>query len=544
MYIPSSDRTNADDLLERAEREANIDNIQLLDAKGTRRLIAALNKKFKDNMELRLKHSDQPEKFLESELELYESLKSLNQVAGSPELYPILAESDGCIPTLLSCLSHDNSDISMDAVEVLAELTGGDAVEEYLDEYKQLVDVMLEHNVLELLFVRLTSLNEKAGEDEAKAVFNCLTTYENIIEVVPGVSDQLIEKTTALKWLLTRLKTREFDSNKQEASELLAVMVQGNEKVQRALGTANGIDLLLQSCSVYKSKDPVNSDEEELMQNVFDILCSCLMIQELKEQFVESEGVELMHIMLENKKMSRLGAIKCLDFVTTRFAAPCDKLVDVGGLKHIFGAFMGKAKVKGPRGGKDVEKEVEERSVSIIYNLFQNLTPVKGRRERVAAKFVESEFEKCDRLLEMFQRYHARVSTEESRLVEEEEEGELDEEDLMLGLMDAGLFVLQQSASIIAHLWMIQDPSLRKRILTLLHQKGQTLSQIKEVLENCQKSIGIEGGGIEEQLRLKGQVRELLVGLGVTEEEVKALDGKRVAEEEAKEGEGKRPRIE
>lgn len=529
-------------MLEKAEKEANIDQIQLLDAKGTRRLIAALNKKHRDNMELRLKHQDQPEKFLESELELYETLKSLNQVAGSPELYPILSESDGCIPTLLACLSHDNGDIAMDAVEVLAELTGGDAVEEYLNEYKQLVDVMLEHNVLELLFVRLTSLNEKAGEDEAKAVFNAVTTFENMIEVIPEVSDQLVDKTTVLKWLLGRIKMREFDSNKQEASELLAVMVQGNEKVQRSLGAANGIDLLLQSVAIYKNKDPMNSDEEELVQNLFDILCSCLMIPELKAQFVESEGVELMHIMMEKKKMSRLGAIKCLDFVTTRFAAPCEKLVDAGGLKHIFSVFMGKAKIKGPSGGKDVEKEVLERSVSIIFNLFQNLPPVQGRKERVAAKFVEAEFEKCDRLLETFQSYQARVTSEEVRLIEEE--GEVDDEDLLLGLMDVGLFVLQQCASIIAHLWMMQDSSLRKRILTLLHQKGQTLAQVKDVLVNFHKSIGVEGGGIEEQIRLKDQVRELLVGLGVTEQEIESLDGvKRVADGELDgEREGKRPK--
>ena len=84
------------------------------------------------------------------------------------------------------------------------ELTGGDAVEEFLNEYKQLVEAMLEHNVIELLFARLTSLNEKGGEDEAKAVFNCITTYENLIEVVPSVSDQLVENTSILKWLLAR----------------------------------------------------------------------------------------------------------------------------------------------------------------------------------------------------------------------------------------------------------------------------------------------------------------------------------------------------
>jgi beta-catenin-like protein 1 len=33
----------------------------------------------------------------------------------------------------------------------------------------------------------------------------------------------------------------------------------------------------------------------------------------------------------------------------------------------------------------------------------------------VAAKFVEAEFEKCDRLMELYFRYEARVAAEEAR---------------------------------------------------------------------------------------------------------------------------------
>ena len=37
---------------------------------------------------------------------------------------------------------------------------------------------------------------------------------------------QLVEKTQLLKWLLGRIRPREFDPNKQYASELLAILVQ------------------------------------------------------------------------------------------------------------------------------------------------------------------------------------------------------------------------------------------------------------------------------------------------------------------------------
>lgn len=70
-----------------------------------------------------------------------------------------------------------------------------------------------------------------------------------------------------------------------------------------------------------------------------------------------------MWLMLQSKKQSRYGALKLLDFVTTRYALPCDKLVDLGVLKHIFGVFMGKAKIKGPRGEMARERRGREKGL-------------------------------------------------------------------------------------------------------------------------------------------------------------------------------------
>lgn len=42
----------------------------------------------------------------------------------------------------------------------------------------------------------------------------------------------------------------------------------------------------------------------------------------------------------------------------------------------------------------------------------------QARRDRVAAKFVEAEFEKCDRLLEAYLRHEGRVAAEEERCAE------------------------------------------------------------------------------------------------------------------------------
>jgi beta-catenin-like protein 1 len=50
-----------------------------LDTKGLKRLGLAFLRKYKDNMEQRMKHAEQPEKFLDSEVDLDEHIKSLLQ---------------------------------------------------------------------------------------------------------------------------------------------------------------------------------------------------------------------------------------------------------------------------------------------------------------------------------------------------------------------------------------------------------------------------------------------------------------------------------
>ena len=65
-----------------------------------------------------------------------------------------------------------------------------------------------------------------------------------------------------------------------------------------------------------------------------------------------------------------------------------------------------------------------------------------SRRDRVAAKFVENEFEKVDRLMELYGRYTTRVAAEERRLGTSDES--YDDEEILLARMDAGLYTLQQ----------------------------------------------------------------------------------------------------
>lgn len=107
------------------------------------------------------------------------------------------------------------------------------------------------------------------------------------------------------------------------------------------MGELGGIDDLLQLLAAFKRKDPKDDDEIELMENLFDGLCSALAEKENKRLFLEGEGIELMVIMIKDKKMARIRAVKVLNYAMSTKAgtANCLRFVEIMGLKTLFSIF-------------------------------------------------------------------------------------------------------------------------------------------------------------------------------------------------------------
>ncbi|CAA6662732.1 unnamed protein product [Spirodela intermedia] len=402
-----------------------------------KKFVLSFERRLRDNLESRMKFPDQPDKFAESEVELHNEIERLKILAGGPELYPDLV-SLNTIPSIVGLLGHENTDIAVDVVGLLMDLTDEDVLEDNDDPARVLVDALVENNVLELLVQNIGRLSE-SDPDEATAIYNTLATIENIIEVKPAVAEMVCERTKLLRWLMGRIKVREFDANKQYASEILAILLQNSSANQKRLGQMNGVDAMLQAVAMYKSRDPKTSEEGEMLENLFDCLCCLLMPVENKERFVKSEGVELMIIIMKQKKSAYGSAIKI----------PVNK------------------KSKRER----YEEELEERLISLIASLFGGV--VRGsRRDRLLSKFVENEYEKIDRLMEFFIRYADRVKEESERLDKLDlDDLEMDEEERYNRKLEAGLYTLQLIALMMGHLWSSEHPGIRARMELLLKQQ-------------------------------------------------------------------------
>ncbi|KAL7413013.1 DUF1716-domain-containing protein [Mrakia frigida] len=471
-----------------------------------RRQLIQFERTVKKNQEMRVKFPDEPEKFIDSESNLDSALHSLTTILPqNPKLfYPELVKGDTSTVRILSeLLSHENSDIALDVVQVLVELTDEDVEQVEEDEEDEdeegekgmgvLVGALLDVNIFELLIANLSRLDEKE-ETDRQGVFQTLGIFENLLSFNPALAETLVETTTALDWLLKRIDVKEYDSNKQYASEILAILLQQSRPNRLKLGALQGVDTLLKVLSKYRKADPSDQEEQEFMENAFDALCSTLAEPEMKEAFMESEGVELMVICMKEKKLSRARAIKVLDHALSgpEGSDNCEKFIEALGLKTLFAAFMGKGSKKTKPSSEDTEH-----ILGLLVSLFTNLASETAPRIRLLAKFVEGSYEKVDRLVELREEAEGRLMGIERAIDEEKKtlalEGtEIDEDDeqmFYLRRLEGGLFTLQMIDYILA--WLImEDDGARDQAMLLLERKDQTFQEIIDVLQEQHDNVG------------------------------------------------------
>ncbi|CAJ0576127.1 unnamed protein product, partial [Mesorhabditis spiculigera] len=240
----------------------------------------------------------------------------MHVLATNPELYGTLIEAQA-IPLFITLLSHENSDIVGATLNLLQELTDVDILNESVEGAEQLVRALLDARIVECIVASFATLNETV-KDDADALHNGLTVFENILDFHPAFSQDCVQHGL-FQWLLKRATQRgTFDGNKMYASEMLALLLQTSDAAREQLtAKVDGMELLLRALASYKRHDPTSLDEREHMENLFDGLCSSLLHPPNRKKFLDGEGLQLMNLMLRERKQSRESALKVLDHATT-----------------------------------------------------------------------------------------------------------------------------------------------------------------------------------------------------------------------------------
>jgi len=397
--------TAALDFLDEREKEETFVE-EKYDIAWLRKLSLNFEKRISKNAELRARYEEDPSKFMASEADLDADIKTLSILSEHPELYPEFAKL-GCVNSLVSLLAHENTDIAIDAIEIIAELIDED-VAASSSQWDSLVNAALESDLLDLLVSNFSRFDESQDSDRS-GVYNALSILESLASQ-PSRASTIGKEAKILEWLLARIQVIEspIKQNKQYAAEILAILLQTSPENRAALTKLNAVDILLQLLAPYRRRDPQkDSEEEEYVENIFDAL-TCLVDEAAgKTAFIEAEGIELTLIMLREGKLSKPRALTLLDHAVggPHGISVCEKLVDAQGLKTVFGMFM-----------KKVDKDMIEHILGIFAALLRCLPGESAERIRVLAKFVENDYAKIEKIVTLRRDYVARVSAVDSAI--------------------------------------------------------------------------------------------------------------------------------
>lgn len=284
--------------------------------------------------------------------------------------------------------------------------------------------------------------------------------FEGVLESLASqtaFAEKIVQDSTVLSWLLSRVQRKEgpVSQNKQYAAEILAILLQSSVKNREKFISLEGVDVLLQLLSQYRKLEPEkDSDEGEYVENLFGCLI-CLVDEDAgKNKFVEGEGIELAQIMLKEGKFSKPRALRVLDHTLGGLggAPACERLVEIAGLKTIFGMFMKKVCQfildNAVADLKQQENQAIEHLLGIFASLLRLLPGGSAARIRTLAKFMEKDYEKIDKLVKLRRDYASRVSPVEAAIEHErkgfsKEDQEIMEVEWLSRRFDAGLFSVQ-----------------------------------------------------------------------------------------------------
>lgn len=450
-----------------------------IDATWLRKTVLNFEKHITKNAELRAKYEDDPQKFIGSEADLDADIKGLSILSEHPELYPDLVKL-GSVNSLVGLLAHENTDISIDAMEIIGELTDEDVSAED-DQWNALADALMEADLVGLLVSNFSRLNEDEEADR-NGVYYALGIIENLCSRA-ATATRIGQEDALLKWLLQRIQRKEslVSQNKQYAAEILAILAQASPENCQQLSNLDTIDTILQLVATYRKRDPdKGGEEEEYMENLFEAL-TCLADQPSgKTKFIEAEGVELCLIMLKEGKMSKAPALRLLDHAAGSAAGAevCLKIVEAGGLKGVFTLFT-----------KTQDHRFLGHLISMFASMLRLLPGSSAERIRTLAKFVEKDYEKTSKLVKLHREYSSRVKRAEEEFAQDaagdSEEAELE---LLSRRLDAGLHTLQQIDTTLS--WLVaEDAGASRKIKQLLAEQDETLSVLAGILSEQQTGL-------------------------------------------------------
>ncbi|KRX35005.1 Beta-catenin-like protein 1 [Trichinella murrelli] len=455
--------------------------VDLQDESSVRRLILNFKKIAAKNQELRIKYPDDPIQFLDCDIELIMAIRDLQCLSNVPQFYALLVRLNA-VSVLCQLLLHPNCSIGAGVADLLFKMIEIETEPQYLTI---LIDALMDAQAPKCLLANLKRLNENNRED-AISVYSTIAVLVSMTEKTTNAADVAVQ-CGYVQWLLNRLKMKiPFDDNKVYCNRFLGILLENSDEGKKVFHENNGIDILLEQLAIYIRPDLYGSHKKQNMSYGFISLCASLLYVPNKHRFRESEGFQLMLMMLRMSKTALGLAFKTLDDAirSPDSKENCNKLVEVGGLGTIFPFFM-RPVSRTMRKYFPIEEQ-EERVCSILSSLLKYCD--SSKRERVIKKFSEDNFEKLKRLAELHKKYWLRM-----RDFEKTHTSLSDDNKIYLDKLENGLFTLQSIGFIFSVILVKGDNNLAHQAMKLLALHQLFLKSIQQVLKEYAENLGLDG---------------------------------------------------
>lgn len=187
-------------------------------------------------------------------------------------------------------------------------------------------------------------------------------------------------------------------------------------------------------------------------------------------------------------KITKPSSLRLLDHACAFSPEMATKIVTEGGLKTLFTMFMK---------NKTSVGQTTEHLIGIFASMLRFLPAESPERIRTLAKFVEKEYEKLEKTVQLRREYAARLGVVDAAIQEENntldrKEREEMEDEFFSRRLDAGLFCLQSIDVVLA--WLIaEDDGARDKIKELLADRDEDLGVLRKTIQ--EQIEGVDEGG-------------------------------------------------
>lgn len=355
---------------------------------------------------------------------------------------------------MCALMDHENEDVGLAVLDLLAELMDTELIEEEEDEKHLgcLGEAFLEQGGLEFMAGCLNKLELDCAErikgaDDVLSLLECLLEME-AMELLPNHS--VIENVTPyLPWLFNHLSSPPESLHLHTSIIVSTVLHHAHSQKHLELTQipeTDAMECMLQAIAPYRKSNPKTTESKEYLENALQALSASMLNPRNVPSFLNHQGVELMLRCLKETTHAGRGALQVLHFALSSSEArkTSHAFLHAGGLKLLFPLLMGRLLPKPAfpttaRGKRAWVRDVEGNVINVLYSLTLAFDEKHDARDRLLAKFLEKDCEKCDRLLDLLLDYDDRARRAESKYHRSDEADGLDDQDADLAALHAKL---------------------------------------------------------------------------------------------------------